>query len=149
MPYRKYTRYKQGFAEDLNNNVYYHSGWEKNLARLFQYCIQNKVFFMDIGVIAKVVYEPASFYFPVKWRGKNNHYTPDWGVLLKDSQKSGQEGTADFDLFIECKGWMDRDSQIKLDRMSRYFLQHKVVLIDSKAYRDIEKIYKPIIPYWE
>ena len=44
---------------------------------------------------------------------------------------------------------MDNNSKVKLNRFERYYPEEKLTLVDSKAYRVIEKKYKERLKHWE
>ncbi len=52
---------------------------------------------------------------------------------------------------MEIKGWMDATSKTKLKRFKKYYPDEyaKLTIVESKAYREIEKQYKYVIPNWE
>lgn len=142
-PYKKgnpYAHTRSGYRSDLDLVV--RSGWEANILRVLKsYNIPYE-------------FEPRVFYFPVK-RG-NKAYTPD--IYLKNT-----------DEWIEVKGWLDKNSAIKLKRFKKHypdeFAQLAMVIGKSSKkarefcedlgvpkvlyYEEISKLYKDRIGTWE
>ncbi len=135
-----YAHTKSGYRADLGLNV--RSGWEANVLRIFKsYEIPYE-------------FEPRVFYYPVK-RG-NKAYTPD--IYLSNT-----------DEWIEVKGYLDKNSEIKLKRFKRYypdeFMQLTMVIARSSKknrefceslgvpqvlfYENLSKLFKDRIPTWE
>ena len=126
-PYGK--RSKSGKRADLDG-LYLRSSWEANYARYLKWL-------QSIGEIQEWEFEPDEFMFPVK-RG-SRFYLPDFKV-------TNNNGSVEYH---EIKGWMDKKSATKLKRMTKYYPEIKVVLIDKDAYYAIAKQVKNFIPYWE
>lgn len=108
----------------------FRSGWECNYARYLNSLIAS-------GDVVSWEYEPKIFEFPVK-RG-NRMYKPDFLVHYPDGHHE----------WHEVKGWMDNDSRIKLKRFAIHFPDEPLVLVDSKAYRTLEKEHRDTLPHWE
>lgn len=87
-----YAHTKTGYRPDLDLVV--RSGWEANVLRVLKSYNINYEF------------EPKKFVYPVK-RG-NKSYIPD--IYLSDT-----------DEWIEIKGYLDKNSQVKLKRFKRYY----------------------------
>jgi hypothetical protein len=83
-------------------------------------------------------YEPHVFRFEGVTRGPYT-YTPDFRVTTKDGSVE----------WHEVKGWMDSESRGKLKRFAKFYPDEKLVLVDGRVYRDIEKKVSTIIPGWE
>ena len=124
-----YSRAKGGRRIDLDNR-YFRSSWEANYARYLNWL-------MSIGHIHKWEYEVDVFEFPFK-RG-NTTYTPDFKVF-KDH---------DCYEYHEIKGWMDKDSAVKLKRMIKYYPNEKVIVVDKKQYYALARDVKNVINGWE
>ncbi len=124
-----YSRCRRGVREDLG--FFVRSRWEANYARYLKWLEAR-------GDIAAWEYEPLTFRFDGVQRGPYT-YKPDFKVIEKD-------GTV---AFHEVKGWMDSASKGKLKRFAKFFPQHKLVLVDQKAYRPIERTLASVIPHWE
>lgn len=119
---------KGGKRADLDNQ-YFRSTWEANICRYLLWLVEQ-------GEIKSYAYEPCEFEFPVK-RG-NRFYKPDFRVVNTDGSHE----------WWEIKGYMDKDSAVKLKRMAKHYPQETVILIDSDAYRAIAK-WRRLIPGWE
>jgi hypothetical protein len=124
-----YSRCRRGIREDLG--FFVRSRWEANYARYLKWLEQR-------GDIAAWEYEPLTFRFDGVGRGPYT-YKPDFKVVKKD-------GTV---AFHEVKGWMDSASKGKLKRFAKFYPQHKLVVIEQKAYRSIEKTLSSVIQGWE
>lgn len=122
---------KTGKRADLGN-MFFRSAWEANYARYL-----NRR--LALGEIECWEYEPRSFPFPVQ-RG-NKSYTPDFFVVFDFSHYE----------WHEVKGWMDKDSEIKLRRFAQHYAEEAavLVLIDRTAYQAIAKEYAEDIEGWE
>lgn len=118
-----YSRCKGGFRIDLQH--YFRSSWEANVARIFNY--KN----------IKWKYETKRFDFTEENQSVLS-YQPDFYL-------------PEVDIWVEVKGWMDEKSKIRLELFKKYYPEEnkKLLLIDSKFYYKLEKIYKPIITNWE
>lgn len=118
-----YSRCKGGFREDLSQ--YFRSAWESNVARILNYLhIEWK-------------YEFKRFNF-LEEKSDVLSYQPDFYL-------------PDVDKWIEVKGWMDVKSKKRLELFNKYYPQEssKLVLIDEKEYRLLEKEYSKLINNWE
>lgn len=110
---------KGGWREDLGR--YFRSSWEANIARYLNF----------IG--EKWEYETKEWEFPLK-RG-NRFYKCDFYLPRLDE-------------YWEVKGYMDQGSQVKLNRMKKYYPQVNIRIIGQDEYREIAKV-KSMIPQWE
>ena len=121
---KSYTRAKGGKRKDLNDQ-YFRSSWEANIARYYNF----------IGV--RWEYEPKTFIFENIRKGSVS-YTPDFYLV-------------DEDKWIEVKGWMDKKSKTKLKRFEKYYPEEfkKLILIQEKEYREIQRKVSPLIKGWE
>lgn len=121
---------KAGAREDLGDR-FFRSAWEANWARYLNWL-------MEIGEIKAWDYECQEFAFEKIKRG-NRFYLPDFKVTNKDGSVE----------FHEIKGYMDKRSRTKLDRMARYYPDVVVKLIDREAYQSIAREFKAKLPGWE
>lgn len=119
---------KGGKRNDLG--FYVRSKWEANYARYLKW-LEN------IGEIARWEYEPDTFEFPIR-RG-TKFYTPDFKVFDSD-------GTYEYH---EVKGWMNQRSKTQLKRMTKYYPDERVIVIDSDAYYALAKDVKRLVDNWE
>lgn len=126
---KRSTNSKAHRRPDLENR-YFRSTWEANVARWCNYRQAS-------GEIASWEYEPKRFDFPIK-RG-NNSYLPDFRVFKLDGSYE----------WLEVKGWMDRNSQVKLKRFAKFYPEEPLVLVDKKVYDKIVQDYGELIPNWE
>jgi hypothetical protein len=124
-----YSRCKRGVRDDLG--FFVRSRWEANYARYLKWLEER-------GDIAAWEYEPITFRFDGVQRGPYT-YKPDFKVITHDGAVA----------FHEVKGWMDSASKGKLKRFAKFYPQHRLVVIDQKTYRDIERKVSGLIPKWE
>lgn len=124
---RRATR--KGQREDLNGR-FFRSSWEANYARYLNHLQAN-------GEIREWRYECQRFDFPYK-RG-NNSYMPDFRIVFPDGHHE----------WHEIKGWMDDASRVKLKRFGRFYPDEKLVLVDKKVYRELERKVSGLLPHWE
>lgn len=124
-----YSRCRRGKREDLG--FFVRSRWEANYARYLKW-LQQK------GHIASWQYEPTTFRFDGVSRGPYT-YKPDFLVVKNDGTQA----------YHEVKGWMDSGSRSRLKRFGKFYPQHTVVVVDAKAYRQIQAKLSTVIPHWE
>jgi len=113
-----------------DGKIYFRSRLEANWARYLDFQISS-------GALSNWLYEPAQFCFG-SFR-KNNYYRPDFMLINMD-------GTYHFD---EVKGWMDPNSKIRMKRMTRFYPEIKVEIVDSKRVASVAKKLKHVIVGWE
>lgn len=123
--------WKQGWREIGGINKYYRSRWEANYARYLEWLKKN-------NQILKWEHEPQTFWFDGIKRGCMS-YLPDFRITELDERI----------VFHEVKGWMDDRSKTKIKRMAIYHPDVKLIVIDGKGYKSIEKKIKPLILDWE
>ena len=123
--------WKQGWREIGGINKYYRSRWEANYARYLEWLKKN-------NQILSWKHEPHTFWFEGIKRGCMS-YLPDIEVTELDGKI----------IFHEVKGWMDDRSKTKIKRMAIYHPDVKLIVIDGKGYKAIEKKIKVLIPDWE
>lgn len=123
-------RGRGGKRADLADR-YFRSSWEANWARYLNWLI-------SLGEIKSWEYEVDTFEFMEIKRGAR-FYTPDFKVFARDGSF----------VYHEVKGWMDPTSKTKLKRMTKYYPEVKVILIDRPYYRDVAKKLFGVIPGWE
>lgn len=131
IPPRNKASWKAAWREIGGIRKFYRSRWEANFARYLE-------FLKSTGEIAKWEHEPETFWFEGVKRGTVS-YLPDFRVEENDGAIK----------YYEIKGWMDSRSKTKLKRMKKYHPEVDLVLIDSKAYKELEKQMKQTIPEWE
>lgn len=124
----KKKRSESGTRADLG--FYVRSKWEANYARYLNW-LQAQ------GQIYKWEYEVDEFWFEGIKRGTKS-YKPDFKVWTSPTTFE----------YHEVKGYMDATSLTKLKRMAKYHPQHKVVVIDAEAFKELNK-WSRLIPNWE
>lgn len=127
-----YSNAKRGKRPDLGT-VTFRSSWEANYARILNLRVADPA-----DPLIRWEFEPQTFWFTGIKRGTVS-YLPDFKLY--------ENGVAPY--FHEVKGYMDAKSRTKLRRMKIYHPGIVVEVIDSKTYKELEKIYKPLVPTWE
>jgi len=122
-PQNTYSRCKRGWRRIGDKRIYFRSRMEANYARYLEFS----------GV--KWEYESKTFWFSGIKRGVVS-YTPDFFIPDKN-------------IFIETKGWMDDKSRTKIKRMAKYHPDVKLIIVDYKTYKSIERQVGQIVPGWE
>jgi hypothetical protein len=110
----RYTHGNAGRAPEWPDSPWFRSRMERNYAR---FCSWMQM---------RWVYEPKTFVFESVRSGRNRIYTPDF--YLPD------EG-----VYHEVKGWLDKDSQVKLNRMKKFYPEAKVLVIPKPFFEDVER----------
>lgn len=114
-----------------DHTKYFRSRWEANYARYLEWL-------KSLKQIVGWEHEPETFWFDGVKRGVVS-YLPDFRVTCNDGSIE----------YHEVKGWMDARSKTKLKRMAKYHPKVKLVLIDAKAYKSLEKDVKSVVRGWE
>jgi hypothetical protein len=128
---RTKATWKASWREIGGVRKFYRSRWEANYARYLEFLKQQ-------GKIKDWKHEPKTFWFDGIKRGCVS-YLPDFLVVENDGSES----------YHEVKGWMDDRSKTKIKRMAKYFPDVKLIVIDSKAYRALQKTAAAIVSGWE
>ena len=110
---------------------YYRSRWEANYARYLEWL-------KGMGKVAAWAHEPETFWFEGIKRGSVT-YLPDFRVTFPDGSVE----------YHEVKGWMDARSRTKIRRMAKYHPTVRLLVIDSKAYRSLQRSVGALVPEWE
>jgi hypothetical protein len=131
LPQRLGASWKAAWREIGGVRKFYRSRWEANYARYLQWL-------KECGQIQSWAHEPKTFWFEGIKRGCVS-YLPDFCVV----ENSGAEA------YHEVKGWMDDRSVTKIKRMAKYHPSVKLVVIDTKAYKEIQRKVSAIVPGWE
>jgi len=100
---------------------YFRSSWEANYARYLNF------------IKEPWKYEGKEWEFPVK-RG-TRFYKCDFYLPTRNE-------------YHEVKGYMDKQSKTKLNRMKKYYPEVKIVLIGADEYKEIAK-FKNLVSGWE
>lgn len=128
---RANASWKASWREIGGVRKYYRSRWEANYAR---YLDSLKI----KGDVVKWEHEPETFWFEGIKRGCMS-YLPDFKIEFANGRIE----------YHEVKGWMDDRSITKIKRMAKYHPKVKLVVIDAKAYKKLEKEVKKNIADWE
>jgi hypothetical protein len=115
-----YSRCRQGRYDINGVEIFFRSSWEANYALYLDFLIKQKQ-------IKKWEYEKETFWFENIKRGVRS-YKPDFKVYNNNTTIE----------YHEVKGWMDSKSKTKLKRMTKYYPEISVVLIDAPVYKDIK-----------
>jgi hypothetical protein len=113
--------WKQAWHVVGGQRFYARSSWEVEYAHILE---RRK----SLGIITSWEHEPKTFWFEKIKRGCRS-YTPDFIVKYPDGSEE----------YHEVKGWMDDRSKTKIKRMAIYHPKIRLVVIDSKAYRNVLK----------
>lgn len=128
---REGASWKAGWREIGGYNKYYRSRWEANYARYLQWLKEK-------GALQSWLHESKTFWFEEIKRGCRS-YLPDFEVRENNGEI----------IFHEVKGWMDDRSKTKIKRMAKYHPDVKLIVIDGKKYKEIEKKVSALIEGWE
>lgn len=126
----RYSRSKKGTYNINGKDIFFRSLWEANYALYLDYLIKNKQ-------IQKWEFESETFWFEKVKRGVRS-YKPDFKIY---------DNNGDI-YYHEVKGWMDDKSKTKLNRMRIYYPHIKIILIESKKYKEILKNLNGIIKFY-
>src|ERR1039457_3060123 len=129
--HRPHTTWKSGWREIGGKKKYFRSRWEANYARYLEFLKGN-------NQIIDWQHEPKVFWFEGIKRGCVS-YLPDFSI----TEKSGEV------VYHEVKGWMDDRSKTKIRRMSIYFPEVKLQVIDAKWFKANNRNLTSIIYGWE
>jgi hypothetical protein len=124
------STWKQDWAEIGGKKHFYRSRWEYRYALYLQLMKTN-------GYIQDWFHEPHTFYFEGIKRGTNN-YKPDFKVIFPNGNEE----------WYEVKGYMDAKSKTKIKRMSKYFPDIVLTIIDKEWFKKNGKVLKNIIKEW-
>lgn len=116
----RYSRSKKGTYDINGKDYFFRSLWEANYALYLDFLIKQKE-------IIKWEFEVDTFWFEKIKRGVRS-YKPDFKIYRNDG---GIE-------YHEVKGWMDKKSITKINRMRIYYPKTKLVIIDENCYKDIK-----------
>lgn len=116
-----YTKIKRGYYSINGKKYFFQSSWEANYALYLDFLLkQNK--------ILKWEYETDVFIFE-KIKFGTRSFRPDFKVFENDGGIT----------YHEVKGWMNKQSKTKLNRMRIYYPGIKIRLVDREVYRRLEK----------
>lgn len=117
----KYGNIQRGWFEIGDEKLFFRSKWEANYALYLNFLIKQ-------NLIREWTYEKDVFVFEAIQFGTRS-YRPDFKIINNDNSIE----------YHEVKGYMDAKSVTKLKRMAKYYPAIKIVIIDTKYYRDIKK----------
>jgi hypothetical protein len=126
-----YSRAKSGYRPGLGPH-FYRSSWEANYARFLNLMIQMKI-------VESWDFEPETFWFLDIKRGTRS-YLPDFRVKYRNESAP---------VYVEVKGYFDAKSKTKIKRFRKYYPQHRLEVVDAKAYRTLERQFGGSITGWE
>lgn len=128
---KKERRHKAEWRTIGEVRAYFRSSWETNYAYYLEWLKSR-------GEITHWLHEPIRFDFEKIKRGSNS-YLPDFQVFYPNGRHE----------FHEVKGHLDSVSKTKINRFRKYYSNEKLVLIDSKTYKQMAKQLSRIVPGWE
>lgn len=126
-----YSRTKAGVRSDIGP-MYFRSSWEANYARYLN-------MLMKLKVVESWEFEPETFWFLNIKRGVRS-YRVDFRIKYRGEEKP---------TYVEVKGWMDPKSRTKIARFKKYYPQHRLEVVDQKAYRALKEKWSSSIAGWE
>ncbi len=128
---KTYSRAKSGRRPDIGD-IFFRSSWEANYARYLNLLIKLKV-------VERWEFEPETFWFLDIKRGVRS-YLPDFRVWYRGDK---------LPIYVEIKGYFDPKSKTKIKRFKKYYPQHKLEVIDAKAYAKLKAKFERMTPGWE
>jgi hypothetical protein len=121
--------WKAGWREINGDKIYFRSKWEANYAFYLEWL-------RKIGKIINWKHEPRTFWFEKIMRGCRS-YLPDFEIVTESGMVE----------YHEVKGWFDRRSKTKINRMRIYYPEVRLVIIDKAKYKNIIKKMSGIINF--
>lgn len=125
--------WKCGWRIINSSSYFFRSSWEANYARFLELLKDN-------GDISLWEYEPISFVFEDESCIRHS-YLPDFRVTNNDNSIE----------YHEVKGWFDDRAVTIFEQMSKFYPDIKLVVIDSKYYKKLNRLFKDkeVISEWE
>lgn len=123
------TTGKKGKVTIGGKTFFARSSWEANIASYFE-------FLKGRGEIKEWQHEPDEFWFYEIKRGTRS-YLPDFKITRND----------DTIYYVEVKGYMDKKSKTKLNRMKKYYPKIELEVLGRTRYNSIKK-FSRIIENW-
>lgn len=127
----KWGKITRGYFEIGGKRMFFRSKWEANYALYLEFLVQK-------GHIKSWKYEGKIFIFE-KIQFGTRSYRPDFTVETNNGAIE----------YHEVKGYMTPQSRTKLKRMAKYFPHERIVLIDSSAYKSIERSAGGLLKFYE
>ena len=128
---RPNASWKGGWRTIGGKRKYFRSRWEANYGRYLEWL-------KSLKQIKEWEHEPQTFWFEGVKRGCVS-YLPDFRV-------TNNSGSVEYH---EVKGWMDARSKTKIKRMAKYHPTVKLIVIDAKAYKSLNKDVAKVVDGWE
>lgn len=128
---KRTASWKSGWRTIGGKSHFFRSRWEANYARYLESLKRSEK-------IVDWMHEPETFWFTGATEGPFS-YLPDFLVI--------EHGGGI--VYVEVKGWMDDRSIKTIRKMGEYYSRHTLIVIDSKAYRSLEKQCINQIEGWE
>ena len=115
-----YSHIQSGEYENSKGTMHFRSKWEANIALYLDFLVKQKE-------IKSWEYEPDRFVFASIMFGTRS-FIPDFKVKNNDGSFE----------YWEVKGYMDGRSKTKLKRLSKYYPEIKLILIDEDYYNNLK-----------
>lgn len=117
----KWMNIKRGYYNINGKEIFFRSKMEANYALYLNFLVKQKQYL-------KWEYEPDVFIFE-KIKFGTRSYRPDFKIMNNDNSYE----------YHEVKGWMTAKSETQIKRMTKYYPEIKLVIIDHPTYRDIRR----------
>lgn len=117
----KWMNIKRGYYNINGKEIFFRSKMEANYALYLNFLVKQKQYL-------KWEYEPDVFIFG-KIKFGTRSYRPDFKIMNNDNSYE----------YHEVKGWMTAKSETQIKRMTKYYPEIKLVIIDHSTYRDIRR----------
>lgn len=125
-----YPNIHRGNYENSKGTMYFRSKWEANYALFLDFLVRQKE-------IKEWEYEVDVFIFE-KIKFGTRSYRPDFKVFNHDGSFE----------YHEVKGYMDGKSKTKLKRMTKFYPEIKIILVDSDYYKDLYKKMSKLLNFY-
>jgi len=121
---------KRGDYETSKGTTFFRSKWEANYAIYLDFLVKTKV-------IKDWEFEAQTFFFD-KIKSGTKKYIPDFKITNLDGSVE----------FHEVKGFEVAKDRTKWRRMAKYFPEVKLIIIDTKFYKDLVKKMKTVLKFY-
>lgn len=126
----KTGKWRSGWYTVGDKRIFFRSLWEVRWAHYLEWRVAR-------GEINRWEYEPDRYVFH-EVESNNRIYIPDFKVWT-DPETFHYE---------EIKGWYSPRDRVKMARMTKYYPDIRVVLVDEPVYREVEAKLSRVIPGW-
>jgi len=117
----KWGNVKRGYFDINGKSIFFRSKWEANYSLYLDFLIKQKQ-------IKNWEYEKDVFIFEkIKFGARS--YKPDFKIFNNDDSQE----------YHEVKGYMTPKSKTQIKRMTKYYPNIKLIIIDKDVYQDIKK----------